>query len=124
MSDPATNEPWTVLRLLNWTKDYFERNALESPRLSAEMLLAYVLGCPRLGLYTRFDRAAAPDELTRYRELVKLAAAGEPIAYLVGRREFYSLDLIVTPDVLIPRPETEVLAERAISFLRERPWTT
>jgi release factor glutamine methyltransferase len=112
--------PWTVLRLVNWTREYFERQGVEASRLATEMLLAHVLKCQRLALYTQFDRVPGEPQLAEFRELVKRAAGGEPIAYLVGHREFYSLDLLVTPDVLIPRPETEVLAERAIDFLRGR----
>jgi release factor glutamine methyltransferase len=119
-ANPPTNQPWTVLRLINWTREYFERQGMDQPRLSAEVLLAHVLECPRLALYTQFERVPSEPKLAAYRELVKRAAAHEPIAYLVGHREFYSLDFIVTPDVLVPRPETELLAERAIDFLRER----
>jgi release factor glutamine methyltransferase len=112
MTEPA---PWTVLRLINWTKDYLERAKLEEPRLSAEMLLAKVLGCPRVALYTQFDRVVAPDQLAQYKLLIQQASAGQPIAYLTGLREFYSLSFEVTPDVLIPRPETELLVDQALA---------
>ena len=112
---------WTVLRLLEWTKDFFTRNAVEDARLCAEVLLAHVLGCPRLGLYTQFDRIPAPEQLTAFRELVKRAGAGEPIAYLTGQRDFYSLAFDVTPDVLIPRPETEMLVDLALEYVKANP---
>jgi len=120
MDSPQTaSETWTVARLLRWTQAYFSEHKLDSPRLCAEILLAHVLGCERIELYTR--HALIPDDVRRatYRELVRQAAAGRPIAYLVGEKEFFSLRFEVTPDVLIPRPETEVLVERVIHLARE-----
>ncbi|MCO6437510.1 MAG: peptide chain release factor N(5)-glutamine methyltransferase [Phycisphaerae bacterium] len=113
-----SDAPWTVRRLLDWTAGYFGRLGLSEARLSAEVLLAHVLACKRIELYTRFD--AVPDEpsLARFRELVKRAGSAEPIAYLVGEREFYSLPIRVTREVLIPRPETETLVERVIDHCR------
>ncbi len=118
MSDPTSEQPWTVLRLIDWTKNYFADKQMDSPRLAAEVLLAHTLECPRLGLYTQFDKVPGESQLTAFRKLVKRAAAAEPVAYLVGHREFYSLDLIVTPDVLVPRPETELLVDKAVEHLR------
>lgn len=106
--------PWTVLRLIEWTKDYLAKAKVEEARLSAEILLAKVLGCERVGLYVQFMRVVAPEQLTEYKELIKRAAGHEPIAYLTGQREFYSLAFKVTPDVLIPRPETELLVDHAL----------
>ncbi len=116
MSDPPRK--WTVLALIGWTKTYLARAGVDEPRLAAEVLLARVLGCDRMHLYTRHDRPVAPDRLDAYRRLIRRAAAGEPVAYLVGRKEFYSLSLKVTPDVLIPRPETELLVDAALEFVR------
>lgn len=116
MTEPA---PWTVLRLITWTKDHFERAKLDQPRLAAEMLLAKVLGCPRVALYTQFDRVVEPDQLAQYKQLIQQAAAGQPIAYLTGQREFYSLSFEVTPDVLIPRPETELLVDHALAACKQ-----
>jgi release factor glutamine methyltransferase len=110
--------PWTVVRLLAWTKDYLARAGVEDARLTAEVLLAAALECPRIELYARYDYRPGPDQLARYRRMVSRAAAHEPAAYLVGRKEFYALPFKVTPDVLIPRPETEVLVEQAIAHLR------
>ncbi|MBN1395278.1 MAG: peptide chain release factor N(5)-glutamine methyltransferase [Pirellulales bacterium] len=109
-----SSEPWTVGRLLNWTADYLKDRGTDSPRLDAEILLAYVLKCQRIELYTRFDKQADEAARTAFRALVKRRADGAPVAYLVGRREFYSLDFQVTPDVLIPRPETELLVVAAL----------
>ncbi len=109
---------WTVLDLLNWTKEHFTKCNLDAPRLSAEMLLAHVLDCERIELYARFDTPATDAQRQEFRQLVLRAADHEPIAYLVGRKEFYSLTFAVTPAVLIPRPETELLVDHAIKHLR------
>lgn len=111
--------PWTVGRLLGWTRGFLDRRGLDSPRLCAEMLLAHAMSCERIRLYTQFETVPGEDILERFRASVREAAAGKPIAYLTGIKEFYSLVFEVTPDVLIPRPETELLVERAISFVRE-----
>lgn len=119
MSSPA--EPWTVGRLLTWTTDFLKRHGSEQPRLEAELLLAHARSCPRIALYTTFHEEV--DDLVRsaYREMVRERAAGKPVAYLVGHREFYSLDFRVTPDVLIPRPETEELVEIMLDLARRQP---
>ncbi len=108
-----------MLRLLNWTREYFETRQVDSPRLAAEMLLAYTLGCKRIELYTRFDTCPPADQIAAFRELVRRGAEHEPVAYLVGEKEFYSLAFKVTPDVLIPRPETELLVTAAVEHLRQ-----
>ncbi len=102
-------EPWTIGRLLTWTVDYLEQHDVESPRLDAELLLAESRHCERIDLYTAFNEPASDETRTAFRELVRRRAEGTPVAYLVGRREFYSLGFRVTPDVLIPRPETELV---------------
>ena len=111
-------ETWTIQKLLNWITDFFTEKNIDSPRLSAELILCNVLKLERIELYTNFDKSVAPDQLARLRAIVKRGAEHEPIAYLVGKTEFYSLDIKVTRDTLIPRPETELLAERAIEYLR------
>mgnify|MGYP005841938589 CR=1 FL=1 len=103
---PPTS-PWTIGRLLQWTSDYLKQRGSSTPRLDAEVLLAEVLCRPRIELYTGYDQDPGEEARAAFRELVRRRAAGEPVAYLVGRREFYSLNFEVTPDVLIPRPETE-----------------
>ncbi|MCC7291687.1 MAG: peptide chain release factor N(5)-glutamine methyltransferase [Phycisphaerales bacterium] len=119
-TQPTTDAPWTVQRLLTWTRDFFERSGVDDPRLAAEVLLAHVLTCRRIELYARFDRIPSEDERSRFRDLVKRAAAQEPVAYLTGEREFFSLKFRVTPEVLIPRPETELLVERVLDYCRQR----
>ncbi|MBK9121072.1 MAG: peptide chain release factor N(5)-glutamine methyltransferase [Phycisphaerales bacterium] len=109
---------WTVTRLLAWTREYLQRHGVESPRLCAEILLAHALQCQRIHLFTRHEEIPADAALTTFREHVRLAAGGTPIAYLTGEKEFFSLPLEVNPAVLIPRPETEILVERVISLVR------
>ena len=113
-------DEWTIGTLLQWTTDYLKQHGAESPRLEAELLLAHARGCGRVELYTSFGDQADEALRTKYRELVKRRADGVPVAYLVGHREFYSLSFRVTPDVLIPRPETEFLVITAMDLLRER----
>lgn len=117
----ASDQPWTIGRLLNWTTDFLKEKGAESPRLDAEVLLAHVRGCKRIELYTSFEQPASEELRTKFRELIKQRAAGKPVAYLVGHREFFSLPFIVTPDVLIPRPETELLVVRAIDIAKPQP---
>ena len=104
-----TDEPWTIGRLLQWTIDYLGKHEADNPRLDAEVLLAAARGCRRIDLYTAYGEEASEAIRTTFRELVRHRADGKPVAYLVGHHEFYSLDFEVTPDVLIPRPETELL---------------
>ena len=112
-------EPWTVGRLINWTTDYFKTQGFESARLDAEVLLAEARGCQRIELYTAFDTPAAEEVKVAFRELVRRRAEGAPVAYLVGHKEFYSLEFRVTPDVLIPRPETEHLLVELLDLAKE-----
>jgi release factor glutamine methyltransferase len=111
---------WTIQKLLNWTTEYLTQKGVDSPRLSAELLLSSVLGLKRIELYTQYNRVVEEEHLAKLRELVRRAGQQEPIAYLVGRTEFYSIEFEVTPDCLIPRPETELLVQRAIELLRQR----
>jgi len=113
-------ESWTIQKLLSWVTEYFTGKGVDSPRLSAEWLLCYVLGLKRIELYTQFNKVVGQEQLLQLHELVKRAGAHEPIAYLTGKKEFYSLEFEITKDCLIPRPETELLVERAIEFLRTR----
>jgi release factor glutamine methyltransferase len=114
------SETWTVLKLLTWTTDFLKQRGSDNPRLDAEVLLAAAKGCPRIMLYAAFDEVVSEDVRTKFRELVKQRADGMPVAYLVGRREFFSLALKVTPDVLIPRPETEFVVVAALDHLKQR----
>ncbi len=113
-------DEWTIQRLLNWITEYLTQKKVDAPRLSAELLLSSVLGLKRIELYTQYDKPVAPEQLEQLRGLVRHAGRHEPVAYLVGRTEFYSMEFEVTPACLIPRPETELLVQRAIEFLRKR----
>jgi release factor glutamine methyltransferase len=110
-------EPWTTLRLLNWTQGYFAQKGIDSPRLTAELLLAHALSCDRVRLYLDFDKPLGEPELASYRELVRRRADREPTAYLVGEKEFCGRRFRVDPRVLVPRPETELVLEAALGAL-------
>jgi release factor glutamine methyltransferase len=105
----------TILAYLGRAHEFLATRGVASARLDAEVLLAFVLGVDRVGVYMRFDQPLAAREVDAYRELVRRRAAGTPVAYLTGAREFWSMSLAVTPDVLIPRPETELLVERVLA---------
>lgn len=115
-----SEKKWTILEVLKWTSRYFQGKGISNPRTDAEVLLAHALGVERIDLYLRYDQPLTADERAVYREFVRRRASGEPVQYITGHREFWSLDFEVTPDVLIPRPETEVLVEIAIKYLKER----
>jgi release factor glutamine methyltransferase len=112
-------DPWTIGRLLTWTVEYLGKHGADNPRLDAEVLLAEARGCKRIDLYTAYGEPASDEIRTAFRELVRRRAEGTPVAYLVGRREFYSLDFEVNPDVLIPRPETELLVVALLDHVKK-----
>lgn len=114
MSDEALE----VLTVLRRTEQYLARAGIDSPRLDAEVLLAFVLKIPRIQLYAGYDRPLTPAELDAYRGLIRRRADREPVAYLTGEKEFYSLDFEVGPDVLVPRPDTEHLVDRAVEIAK------
>jgi release factor glutamine methyltransferase len=114
-----SDERWTIGRLLTWTTEWLGSKGSESPRLDAEVLLAHVRGCQRIMLYAAFDEEVAEETRSRFRELVRRRASGEPVAYLVGHREFFSLSFAVSPAVLVPRPETETLVSRVLDLCRD-----
>lgn len=116
----AEGEVWTVGRLLTWTTDWLGKRGSESPRLDAEVLLAAVRGCQRIMLYTAFDEPVDETLRGRFRELIRRRGEGEPVAYLVGEKEFFSLPFTVTPATLIPRPETEGLVVRLLDLCKQR----
>ncbi len=117
-STTPTSESWTVGRLLTWTADYLKKHGSSTPRLDAEVLLAQVRSCERIELYTTFNEEVSEEVRAAFRELIRQRAQGKPVAYLVGHREFYSLSFRVTPDVLIPRPETEDLVVALLDVAR------
>lgn len=114
------SDSWTPLKVLEWTTQRFASAGNPSARLDAQVLLAHVLKCDRVALYTGFDKPLGDDELRAYRELIKRRLAGEPTAYLIGEREFWSMRLHVDRRVLIPRPDTELLVEVALEHARAR----
>ena len=109
----------TIVEVLKLSADYLQKHGSDSSRLDAEVLLAHALDMRRLDLYLKFDHPMSEAELTAYRALVGRRAKGEPVAYLVGHKEFMGLDFEVTPDVLVPNPDTEVLVQRAVAIARE-----
>jgi release factor glutamine methyltransferase len=112
---------WTILELLRWTTRYFAERGIETPRLDAECLLAFALGVDRMRLYLDFDKPASPGERDAFREWVRRRADERvPVAQLLGVKEFWSLPLRVTADVLSPRPDTETLVVAALDRLPER----
>ena len=119
-NQPTSTAPeWTIAKLLKWTTSYFNTHDIDSPRAAAEILLAHVLNLSRIDLYLRYDQPLNPSELMRFKALIKRRINREPVAYIVGVKEFWSMDLAVSRDVLIPRPETECLVEAAMPLLAE-----
>ena len=119
---PAPPDPdgrWTVGRLLIWTTEYLQRRGAESPRLDAEVLLAQVLSWERVQLYTRYEEEVGEGPRAAFRDLVRRRAEGMPVAYLVGRKEFYSLRLAVSPAVLIPRPDSEFVVVEFLALTKD-----
>lgn len=109
----------TIVEVLKLSADYLQKHGSDSSRLDAEVLLAHSLGLRRLDLYLKFDRSLSEAELSAYRGLVARRAKGEPVAYLVGHKEFMGLDFEVTPEVLVPNPDTEILVQRAVAIARD-----
>ncbi|HEV7678764.1 MAG TPA: peptide chain release factor N(5)-glutamine methyltransferase [Candidatus Dormibacteraeota bacterium] len=110
----------TLLEVLRLSTSFLAQRGSESARLDAELVTAHSLGLRRLDLYLQFDRPLREEELEPMRALLRRRAAGEPVAYLVGEREFYGRPFLVTPAVLIPRPDTETLVEAALAWARVR----
>ncbi len=108
---------WTVFSILSWTTSYFTSHRIESPRLTAELLLAHSLGLQRLDLYLQYDKPMQAHELTAFKALIHRRIKREPVAYIVGEKGFYETDFQVGPGVLIPRPDTETLLEQAIHVI-------
>jgi len=116
----STEQPWTIGRLLEWTTQYLSQKGIEAPRLETQVLLAHALSCKRIELYARFDELAPEEGRKQFRELIRKRLEGYPVAYLVGRKDFFSLEFEVNPSVLIPRPDTECLVDDCLRLLRDR----
>jgi release factor glutamine methyltransferase len=112
---------WTIIELLKWTADYLKEKKFDNGRLTGERLLAHVLNCRRVDLYVQFERPLNGDELASYKALLKRRLAHEPLQYIIGETEFFSLPFKVGPGVLIPRPETELLVEKALAAASQWP---
>ena len=110
----------TVLELLTLTSDYFAKKGIPSPRLDAEVLMAYLIGKDRVGVYCSYDQPLQDPEIDRFRDLVRRRINREPVAYIIGKKEFFGRDFLVTPAVLIPRPDTETLVETALELLKSQ----
>lgn len=111
---------WTTLGVLDWTTKRFASAGIGAARLEAQVLLAHVLGCTRVELYTGFDKPLGEPELASYRQLIQRRLAGEPVAYLVNEQEFWGLPLWVDPTVLVPRPDSETVVEVALATRLDR----
>lgn len=117
-NQPKSIDPeWTILKLLKWTTSYFKSHDIDSPRATAEILLAHILKLKRIDLYLRHDQPLISYELLKFKAFIKRRIKREPVAYIVGVKEFWSMDFAVTEDVLIPRPETECLVETSLGLL-------
>ncbi len=115
------SSPWTVRRIVAWMAADFAARGIESARLDADLLVGHALGLDRVGVFLALERELTDDELTRVRALVTRRRASEPVAYLVGKKEFFGLTFVVSPAVLVPRPDTETLVERALALLPTDP---
>jgi release factor glutamine methyltransferase len=120
MPPQSADQTWTLGALLDWTAKHLAQKGVEYPRLDAEVLLAHAAGCKRIDLYgTRYGEVAAPEVRQTYRDLIRRRLEGCPVAYLVGRKEFYGLELSVSPAVLIPRPDTEHVVIEALALAKK-----
>ncbi len=112
----AANDPWTIRRIVRWSAEDFAKRGIDSPRLDAELIVAHALGVDRVRLYMDLERELSADELVAIRALVTRRRKREPIAYLLGTKEFWGRRFAVSAAVLIPRPDTETLVERALAI--------
>jgi release factor glutamine methyltransferase len=121
VGEQPVGEVWTPLKILSWAVPFLKEKGVETPRLDVECLLADVLGCDRLRVYLQYDRPLSSDERTKLRDGVGRRARREPLAYILGGREFFGHLFTVGPGVLIPRPESEMLVEEAVEVLNALP---
>ena len=110
---------WTIIKLIRWATSYLKSHDIDSPRATGEILLAHALKLKRIDLYLNYDQPLNDEELQRFKALIKRRIRREPVAYILGVKEFWSLDFEVNPNVLIPRPETECLVEKALDLLSQ-----
>jgi release factor glutamine methyltransferase len=121
MSDSGStqSEAWTILRMLQWTTEHLKKHGSTSPRLDAEVLFAHARQCQRIDLYAAFNEEPPEEVKAVFRDLVKRRASGEPVAYLVGKKEFFSLSFIVNQACLIPRNETEHIITECLDRIKK-----
>ncbi len=120
-SAPATPPVWTVAALLRWTTDFLSKKGIDAPALEARLLLAHVLECKPIEVLVRSFDEPTDAERAKFRELITRRVQGWPVAYLVGSKDFFLLRFEVTPAVLIPRPDTETLVQKALELLKSQP---
>lgn len=118
---PQLERTWTILEIIRWGTEYFRSHGIDGPRLTIELLVCHVLDVGRVRLYADFDRPLTKDELGRLRTYIQRRVHHEPLQYITGKAYFYGLELDVTPDVLIPRPETEVLVDLVRNWITRHP---
>lgn len=109
---------WTMKKVLDWTIEYFASKNIPEPRLSAELLLAHILNARRIDIYVQFERILSPDERNAYRNLIQRRAQREPVQYILGETEFMGFPFKVSPAVLIPRPDTEILVDSVVEYIK------
>ena len=119
-AETAAENQWTIIKLIRWATTYLKSHEIDSPRVTGEILLAHALGLNRIDLYLRYDQPLVAAELKKFKTLIKRRVRREPVAYILGVKEFWSVSLEVNADVLIPRPETECLVEAALNLMNRK----
>ena len=116
-SKKDTLKTWRIIDVINWGVDYFGKKDFDNPRLEIEIFLQHILNCEKIDLYIDFEKEFLPVNLKKLKELVKRRLKREPIQYIIGKTSFYGRDFNVDKNVLIPRPETEIIINVSIEFL-------
>ena len=116
----SANDQWTIIKLIRWATSYLKSYEIDSPRATGEILLAHALQLNRIDLYLKYDQPLVAGELQTFKSLIQRRVRREPVAYILGVKEFWSLDLEVNANVLIPRPETECLVEVALYIISKK----
>jgi|TARA_B110000914_G_scaffold40628_2_gene34027 release factor glutamine methyltransferase len=119
-SEKVTNKIWRIIDLINWGVKYFQDRSFENPRLEIEIFLQHIFGYKKIDLYINFEEEVTPKNLKRLREFIKRRVENEPIQYITGVSNFYGRDFYVNKNVLIPRPETEILVNVSIDYLSSK----
>lgn len=117
--DKTETKTWRIIDIINWGTEYLRSKGIDEARLTIELMLCYVLNCKRVDLYINFDKPLTKKELEELRELITRRVKKEPLQYIIGKTEFMGLEFKLTPDVLIPRPETEILVEKVMETVKK-----